>query len=132
MDSLNDALVECVKACGGSKQVGPVLWPEKTPDAAQRLLLDCLNEDRPAHLSPEHVLLVLRLARGKGCHAGMHYLADKLGYTHPVPVEPRDEVAELQRQFVAATHTMSLLAQRLEQLQPQQPHSAVTTTLRAA
>ena len=44
--SLTLALVEAVKALGGSKVVGCKLWPEKAPDAAQRLLLDCLNDDR--------------------------------------------------------------------------------------
>ena len=39
MESLNQALVECVKAAGGSAIVGPKLWPEKMKDAAQRLLL---------------------------------------------------------------------------------------------
>lgn len=118
MESLNEALVACVKACGGSKQVGPMLWPEKASEAAQRLLLDCLNEDRPAHLSPDHVVLVLRLAHAKGYHAGFDFLAYSLGYAKPVPIEPRNEVADLQRQFVAATQSMAAMVARMEQLQP--------------
>lgn len=114
MESFNDALVVCVKACGGTKQVGALLWPEKAPDAAQRALLDCLNEDRPAKLSPEQVLLILRLARGKGCHDGMEFIAAELGYAPPVPVEPRDEIAELQRQFIEAVRAQTELAQRIE------------------
>lgn len=124
---MNGELVECVKALGGSKQVAPKLWPEKSPDAAQRLLLDCLNDERPAHLTPEQTLLVLRLARAKGYHAGFAYLAETLGYAPPVPIEPRDEVAELQRQFVAATQAMAALAERMEVLSggitaQQRPH----------
>lgn len=114
MESFNDALVVCVKACGGTKQVGALLWPEKAPDAAQRALLDCLNEDRPAKLSPEQVLLILRLARGKGCHDGMEFITAELGYAPPVPVEPRDEIAELQRQFIEAVRAQTELAQRIE------------------
>lgn len=38
-ESVNDALIGAVKALGGSKQVGPLLWPEKAPDAAERLAL---------------------------------------------------------------------------------------------
>jgi len=45
--TFNDALIECVKAAGGSKVVGAALFPEKPLDTAQRLLLACLNEDRP-------------------------------------------------------------------------------------
>lgn len=129
MENLNAALVQCVVACGGSKQVAPKLWPEKTPEAAQRLLLDCLNEDRPAHLTPDHVVLILRMARSHGYHGGINYMAESLGYSNPTPIEPKDEIAELQRQFIAATNTMGLIAQRLEALQPQ---SANFPNLRAA
>src|SRR4051812_7265690 len=97
-ESFNDALIACVKACGGSSQVGRKLWPEKTPEAAQRALLDCLNEDRPARLAPDQVLLVMSLARAKGCHTGMTYIAEHLGYAEPVPIEPKDELADLLRQ----------------------------------
>lgn len=116
MDGLNGILVECVRACGGSKQVGPLLWPEKTPEAAQRLILACLNEDRAERLSPEQLAFVLKLAKAKGCHAGIHFLCDTLGYSHPTPIEPRDEAAELQKQFIAATEAMQQLAARMESL----------------
>lgn len=113
-ESLNEALIESVKAAGGSKQVGPLLWPEKTPDAAQRLLLDCLNDDRPAKLSPEQVLLVLRLARAKGHHEGIAFMLGDLGYAPPVPIDPRDEAAELQRQFVGVMGKAEELVSRME------------------
>lgn len=114
MDTLNDALIECIKAAGGSKQVGPQLWPEKAPDTAQRMLLDCLNEDRPAKLSPDQVLLVLRLARARGFHDGMNFIAVELGYGTPVPVEPRDEVADLMRAFNESVAQQASLADRIE------------------
>lgn len=129
-NSLNSALVEAVKALGGSKQVGSQLWPEKSPDAAQRQLLDCLNEDRPAHLTPEQTLLILRLARAKGHHAAFAFLAETLGYAPPVPVDPRDEAAELQRQFIAATDKMAAMMARMQELQA--PANTRTTALRAA
>lgn len=116
LTSLNEALVQCVVACGGSKQVGPLLWSDKSPDAAQRLLLDCLNDDRPQHLTPDQLLMLLRLARGRGVHIGMHYLAQELGYAEPAPVEPGDEAAELQRQYIEAARAMGKLAERIERL----------------
>lgn len=122
MDGINGALIECVRACGGSKQVGPLLWPEKTPDAAQRLILACLNEDRPERLSPEQLVFVLKLSKAKGCHAGINSLCDLLAYTHPTPIEPRDEVAELQKQFIAATEAMQALAARMESITVGQRH----------
>lgn len=117
MDSINDALIDAVKALGGSKQVGPLLWPEKTPDAAQRLLLACLNEDRPEHLTPEHMMYVLRLSRAKGKHEAFAYMAQLLGYAQPVPIEPRDELAELQRQSAATPESLQGIVSRMEALQ---------------
>lgn len=117
MSTINDALIDCVKAYGGSKCVGPLLWPETTPDAAQRKLLDCLNEDRPQRLTPGQAVLVMRLARAKGCHEGIEALARELGYAQPVPITPRDEQAELQRQFIESTRLQAELVERMERLQ---------------
>lgn len=112
--SINAALIECVRAAGGSKRVGPALWPEKTSEQAQRTLLDCLNDDRPAHLKPEQVLLVLRMARAAGYHGGVNWLLGSLGYAPTTPIQAQDETAEMQRQFMAAQVQM---AETLRQMQ---------------
>jgi hypothetical protein len=124
-ESLNEALIDCVKAAGGSKQVGPLLWPEKAPDAAQRMLLDCLNDDRASKLSPEQVLLVLRMARAKGFHGGVNFMLADLGYAPTTPIEPRDEAAELQRQAVELLAAAERITERLQRLHPQLRMKAV-------
>jgi hypothetical protein len=116
-ESFNDALIECVKACGGSKSVGLSLWPAKGMEAAQRQLLACLNPDRNEKLGPDEVLHVLRLARAKGCHVGMAYIAAELGYAEPQPIEPKDEAAELKRQFIESTRKLAEMAARIEKLE---------------
>lgn len=119
-ESFNDALIECVRACGGSKSVGVNLWPAMGVEAAQRKLLACLNPDRNEKLSPEELMHVLRLARDRGCHVGFGYMAHDLSYSTPVPIEPRDEAAELQRQYIEATRQLAKMAERIERLsQPQ-------------
>lgn len=114
MESMNDALIECIKACGGSKVVGAALFPELPPEQAQRSLLDAVNPDRPRRLSPEHVVLIMRMARKVGCHAGMQFLCAELGYADPQPVEPRDEMADLMRDFNAAVALQGQIAERME------------------
>ena len=116
--TFNDALIECVKAAGGSKVVGAALFPEKPLDTAQRLLLACLNEDRPEKLSPDQALFIMRMAKNKGFH-GVNLPCDELGYSHPSPVEPKDEMAELQRQFIEASKHISAMAERIEKLSGQ-------------
>lgn len=125
MESLNDELIALVKALGGSKVVGPMLWPEKMADAAQRLLLDCLNPDRPAHLTPEQMMLLLRKARQAGIHGAVEWMMGDLGYAKPVPIDPRDESAELQRQFIAATEQMAKMMSRMQALQESQANPRV-------
>lgn len=116
-ESLNEALIDCVKAAGGSKQIGPKLWPEKPPEAAQRALLDCLNEERPAKLSPEQVLLVLRLAREKGHHGGIAFILADLGYAPTTPIEPKDEAADLQRQASELAVTLERVLDKYQRVQ---------------
>ena len=118
-ESLNDALIQCVKASGGSKSVGVAIWPAKGVEAAQRHLLACLNADRQEKLGPDEVLLVARLAREHGCHAYAEFVAESLGYAPPVPVEPVDAAAELQRQFIEATAKLGAMAERIQSLQAQ-------------
>lgn len=113
-ESFSDAIRDVIRAVGGMKSVGCKLWPEKTPEAAQSFLSDCLNENRPAKLSPEQVLLLLGMGRAKGCHAAMNYLARETGYSDPAPIEPEDERARLQREFIEAQKNMSRLADRME------------------
>ncbi len=116
MDDINEALIASVKALGGSKQVGPRLWPEKTPDAAQRLLLDCLNPERAARLTPEQLLLIGTWARDRGCHVLMQFFAARWSYAEPQPVEPKDEADELRRQYIEAARSMARMAEKIEAL----------------
>jgi hypothetical protein len=116
IEGFNGALIACVKACGGSKVVACKLWPEKSPLSAQRLLLDCLSDDRPQKLSPEQVLLVMRMARDAACHEGMEFIAAELGYSW-TPIEPEDERATLQRAFVESTKQLLKMGERIELLQ---------------
>jgi hypothetical protein len=120
-DNVNEVLVECVKACGGSKAVGVEIWPAKGMDAAQRHLLNCLNLDRNEKLSPDEVLLIARMARDVGCHVYVEYLAQALSYSKPEPIEPVDELKELLRvqnelrsKLLAGTERVEKLLARAE------------------
>lgn len=70
------------------------------------------------HSNPlsQQVLLILRMARGHGCHAGMEFVCRDLGYADPVPIEPEDERAALQRQFIESTANLLKMAARIEEL----------------
>jgi hypothetical protein len=118
-DDIEDALREVVRQAGGPKVVGARLWPEIEPDKAGRRMSDCLNETRREVLSPAQVMLVLKIGRQVGCHAAINYMSRDCGYADPMPVEPEDEIARLQREFVEATKLLSCMASRIEAVQSQ-------------
>lgn len=107
-ESFGDALRECIAHCGGFKVVGATLWPEKGADIAGRHLADCLNDAKREKLSPEQVLLILRLARERGCHAGITFIARELGLLGPAAHRARGRAGEV------ATHVHRLGARAVE------------------
>ena len=81
-----------------------------------RLLADCLNEHRAERLSPEHLLMLARMGKDVGCHAILHYQCQEVGYSMPTPIEPRDEAADLQRQYIEASKALIRMSERIERL----------------
>lgn len=102
-ENVLEALKFAVQCIGKPKDVGARIFPHKEdPEAAGRMLSDCLNEHRNNRLDPEQLILLLRLAKEKGCHAGIEYICQAAGYSRPEPISDDDELAELQRKFVTA------------------------------
>ncbi len=116
IDTPAEALREVIRALGGTKSVAPTLWPELSVECAHRRLLDCLNDDRRDKLSFEQVLLLLRLARQHNCHAAMTYICRECGYSDPLPIEPADERAQLERDFIAAVGAQKAILARMERI----------------
>ena len=115
-ETLTDALRATVDALGGPKVVGQTLWPEKGTDEARRMLLDSLNPDRPHRLDPDRLVLLLKMARAKGIHTATAWILVEVGYGPPIPVEPEDQMAALQREFIAAVEKQGAIADRIARL----------------
>lgn len=118
-DSINEALIACVKAAGGSKTVGGSLWPDIAPDQAQRKLLNALDESRPENLKPSQVMLILKLARARGFHEGIGYVLEDLNYAPTTPIKPADVAEDLMRQVLESQRHLANQMERLAALQPQ-------------
>lgn len=116
-EDINDALREAVRQIGGHKKVGPLLWPELPLDHASNRMRDCLNPDRREKLSPDQVVLILRLAREAGFHGVMAYLAFSTGYEPPRPLAPEDQEAQLQRSFIDAVERLEGIQKQLQRAQ---------------
>lgn len=100
---------------GGMKALALSLWPAKR-EKAENWLSDCLNADRSAKLAPEEFLQIISIGREHGIHVLMHHIADQTHYTRPNPVEPEDQRADLQRQFLESVRTLDEIRKRLEKV----------------
>lgn len=116
-DDIFDATRTAIQRLGGFKTVGAALWPEKSPDKAGELLANCLNRTRPEKLDLEQFLLIVREARKVGCHVVAAFICDNAGYAPPQPIEPKDEMAELQRAYISAVEAQRALIERMERVQ---------------
>lgn len=120
-DDIWAALRGLVSACGGSKRVGPMLWPAKGDKAAD-WLDDCLNKDRAAKLCLEEFLMLLRIGRTRGWHHAKHFVDDETMYERSKPTDGDGEIAQLlrernrlQEQQVANDTRLITLLERFEQ-----------------
>lgn len=115
-ESPEDALRAAVQALGGAKMVGAKLWPDKSPDAAGRLLLDCINPGRAEKLELSQVMRVLAWAREAGVHGPMSWIAAEVGY-EAKPITRADEVDRLTTVVEQSTKTLATALATLERLQ---------------
>lgn len=114
-EDVNEALRELVNHLGGAKKVGRVLWPEKTIEQSQTLLLACLNTERKERLTPEQVMLLLRMGRDAGQHSAMQYICAEVGYSRPEPVNEQERIAALIERYTRTGDLLLELARQIQQ-----------------
>lgn len=122
-DDIYSALRGFVSFSGGSKAIGPLVFPKKG-DKAASWLDDCLNPDRSAKLDPEELMHMLRLARERGFHGLMQYIGDTADYDIS-PREPKDELASLYGEYVKAAKEMGRLSEKIERAEQRSRLQAV-------
>ena len=127
-DSLEEALRDVVVSLGGPKRVGAELWPAKPLTDAARYLNHCLDNERAEKLGLGELMWILKHGRQVGCHIAMQDMANELGY-QITPLEPEDEIAELQRQFIQAREDMQSMLTKMEKAERR--HDTDTNRLRS-
>lgn len=115
-DTLPDALRHTISALGGPKRVGCDMWPHKSAQQASTQISNCLSEGRPEKLDLEELIFILKRARAEGVHTAMTFILRECGYADPQPVEPEDERAALEREFIQSVEVQRKLMERLERL----------------
>lgn len=112
-----EAIRTTVQALGGFKAVGAELKPDMDTIAAGRWLADCCNADKREKLSPSELAYIRKRARVAGVHILAAFEMRDAGYATPHPIQPVDELAELQREFLKGQRLLSETLLRIERLQ---------------
>ena len=118
-ESMEEALKDDIRALGGSKVVGAMLWPEfeDEPEKTRTRLNDRVSAERRERLSDAQERLIMRKAREKrGWSAVMCFIADDTGFERPKALAPVDEAARLQRAFIESVHQQGEMLARMERI----------------
>lgn len=107
------ALRETAKAIG-MKKAGYALRPELGPDKAGDWLRDCLDPKRREVLPPHCLVGLLRLGQEAGIHDAMWHICDESSYDRANPVNPEQQVAELQKDFLLAVERLKAIHEEIQ------------------
>lgn len=108
-ETIEEAIDEVLKASGGRKKVAVDLWPSLGVREAHNRMDACLNPERREKFDPTEIVWIARLGRQVGCHSLMRYLCHECSYAEPTPLEPEDERARLQREYIDAVNRLAKL-----------------------
>ena len=115
-ENLEDALSDSVKALGGAKAVGKMLFPDKTMEAAHTAVLDCLNPNRKEKFDYSQIIFIFREAKNIGSFAGFQYWAAQCEYEgKPISVDQQEE--RVMQMIETSSKTLSQAISMLERIQ---------------
>ena len=97
----------------GAKDLASRVWPAKKPDTAHQYLLAALSPDRAEKLDLDECI---RLMQEAGGAQALYYACRELGHSHPYPVDPEDEAAQLVGALAGSVRDMNAITGRLERL----------------
>ena len=113
-ESIEEAILEVARFCGGRKALAAEMWPSLPVREAHNRFDACCNPERREQSHPADLLYIARRGRAAGCHSLILFLARESGYADPQPVEPEDERARLQRDYIEAVKALDRIASRME------------------
>lgn len=109
-----DALRAVIDALGGPKKVGGALMPDKPVDDARREVDGWCDRHRKEKPTLSQLCWLIEEGRKTGCHVLIQYF----GSSYRVEaIEPRDELAELQRAFIQSVEQQKALLERISRVQ---------------
>ena len=120
-ETLEDALGDVVRALGGPKKVGALLWPALPVEDAARKINHCLDRDKSNKLSADELLLILKEGRRIKCLTALAFINRACDCSDPIPTDPETETARLMRQYVEAQKLIVALGEKIEARMSESP-----------
>jgi len=118
-DRVEGALEHLINVCGGRKKFAAEMWANMPARDAHNRLDACLNSERREKFSLHELILMLKRGRQVDCHIVMQFLAAECGY-RAEPIEPENERARLQREFVESVKRLDAIRESLARIEPTQ------------
>lgn len=111
-DDWREALAACIQDSGKEwKQVANHLWPSMKMDSAYAKLKNCLKNDGDEKLGVGEALEIMRFC---GEFDLLYHLADETSHDRPATRAPRDQEAELQREYIRMAERMLKLHEQMQ------------------
>lgn len=92
------------------KEVAAALFPAMKPQSAYARLKESLARGDQKLSADDHIFI----ANFTEQYHYLHYVASRCHHSMPRPVAPNDELADLQRRFIAATEILARLAPKID------------------
>lgn len=115
-EEAKDALKAAIQALGGTKVVGPMMWPDKDPMKAAALLSDCINPNRSEKLEITQIMLIFSMAKEAGVHGPFLWFSNEIGY-EARPITKAEEIDHLTQVVEQSSKTLAAAVAALERIQ---------------
>lgn len=95
------------------KQVAAYLFPHLKAESQYARLKACLNPEKDERLTFGQIVAMCRFCER---YDALFFMADELDHERPAQKKPGDEMAVLQREFIASVQHQKQIADRIERL----------------
>ncbi len=96
------------------KQVAAFLFPHLKAESQYARLKNCLNPKTDERLTLGQIVAMCRFCDR---YDALYFMCDELHHGRPDPIEPEDELAKLQREYIQAVKLLASLTPKIEQAQ---------------
>jgi hypothetical protein len=120
-ETVDDAIREDIRVCGGFKAIGHTLQPKKSPDDAATWLRNATNPNQNEGIDQHELMVILKRAAENRSSAFLDFLGQQFGFRVEW-IDPEDEAAQIRREV---RDQLKAVNQRMERLERAEQRAAL-------